>query len=94
MLPPHLSDEAMETPADAEVVTVAQSVAGELGLPSESIGVPFGCDVTKLSRAEIPGIIFGPGSIEQAHADVEFVDLDQVEKAFDFYRRFLLQFGK
>ena len=94
MLPPHLSDEAMETPADAEVVTVAQSVASELGLPSESIGVPFGCDVTKLSRAGVPGIIFGPGSIEQAHADVEFVDLDQVEMAFDFYRRFLLQFGK
>ena len=62
--------------------------------PAESIGVPFGCDVTKLSRAGIPGIIFGPGSIEQAHADVEFVDLDQVEKAFDFYRRFLLQFGQ
>jgi acetylornithine deacetylase len=94
MLPPHLSDEAMETPADAEVVAVAESVAGEFGLPTESIGVPFGCDVTKLSRAGVPGIIFGPGSIEQAHADVEFVDLDQVEKAFDFYRRFLLQFGK
>jgi len=94
LLTPHLSDEAMETSPSAEVVTVAESIAAELGLPGRSIGVPFGCDVTKLSRAGIPGIIFGPGSIEQAHADVEFVDLDQVELAFDFYRRFLLQFGK
>ena len=94
LLSPHLSDEAMETPPTAEVVTVAESIATELGLPGKSIGVPFGCDVTKLSRAGIPGIIFGAGSIEQAHADVEFVDLDQVEMAFDFYRRFLLQFGK
>lgn len=94
MLPPHLSDDAMETPPDADVVDVAESVAGELGLPAKSIGVPFGCDATKLSRAGIPSIIFGPGSIEQAHADVEYVELDQVEKAFAFYRSFLLQFGK
>jgi len=94
LLAPHLSDEAMETPATAEVVTVAESIATDLGLAAESIGVPFGCDVTKLSRAGIPGIIFGPGSIEQAHADIEFVDLDQVEMAFEFYRRFVMQFGQ
>ncbi len=94
MLPAHLSDDAMETPPEADVVGVAESVANELGLPAKSIGVPFGCDATKLSRAGIPSIVFGPGSIEQAHADVEFVELDQVEKAFAFYRRFLLQFGR
>lgn len=94
LLTPHLSDDAMETPATAAVVKVAESIAADLGLPAQSIGVPFGCDVTKLSRAGIPGIIFGPGSIAQAHADVEFVDLDQVKMAFDFYRRFLIQFGQ
>ena len=56
-------------------------------------GVPYGCDGTKLSRAGIPCIIFAPGSIDRAHGAVEYVELDQVEKALDFYRRFLLEFG-
>jgi len=92
--PPYLTDEAMETPADAGVVVVASRVLASLGLDPEPAGVPFGCDVTKLSRAGIPGVIFGPGSIDRAHGAVEYVEIDQVEKALDFYRRFLLEFGK
>lgn len=91
--PATLVDEAMETPADATVVKTASQVLVNLGENSESIGVPFGCDCTKLSRAGIPSIIFGPGSIDQAHGAVEFVETRQVEKAVEFYRDFLRSFG-
>ena len=91
--PSLLADEAMETPADSPVVQVSSQVLSRLGLDPEPIGVPFGCDCTKLSRAGIPSIIFGPGSIDQAHAAVEYVAVDQVEKALAFYRQFLLEFG-
>lgn len=91
--PAFLSDEAMETPADAAVVTTASRVLAAMGLPADPVGVPFGCDCTKLSRAGIPAVIFGPGSIDQAHTADEHVELEQVERAFDFYRRFLLEFG-
>jgi acetylornithine deacetylase len=37
--------------------------------------------------------VFGPGSIDQAHGAVEFVELEQVEKAFEFYRNFILRFA-
>lgn len=94
MLPPHLADEAMETPADSPVVTTASRTLAAMGLESAPAGVPFGCDCTKLSRAGIPSIIFGPGSIDQAHAAVEYVETNQVELALDFYRRFVLNFGK
>lgn len=90
--PPHLADEAMETPADSAVVVTASRVLAELGLDPEPAGVPFGCDCTKLSRAGIPSLIFGPGSIDRAHGAVEYVEIDQVETALAFYRRFLLSF--
>lgn len=93
VLSPDLADEAMETPVSEAVVQVGMSVLEEMKLESEPCGVPFGCDVTKLSRFGIPGVIFGPGSIDQAHADVEYVDVNEVEMAFDFYRRFLLNYG-
>ena len=93
MEPPDLVDEAMETPAGAEVVQVATRIADRLGLDGNPIGVPFGCDSTKLSRAGIPSIVFGPGSIDRAHTPEEYVELDQVETAVEFYRRFVLEFG-
>ncbi|MFT5471470.1 MAG: acetylornithine deacetylase/succinyl-diaminopimelate desuccinylase family protein [Verrucomicrobiales bacterium] len=91
--PPYLADEAMETPADAEVVNAMSRVLAELGHDPEPCGVPFGCDCSKLSRAGIPSVIFGPGSIDQAHGAVEFVEIKQVEAAFEFYKRFLMEFG-
>ena len=93
MAPPTLSDEAMETSITAPVVQVATRIARHLGLDENAIGVPFGCDATKLSRAGIPSIIFGPGSIKQAHTPSEYVELEQVDLALEFYRRFLLEFG-
>ncbi len=89
MLPPRLTDEAMETPADAEVVTTASRALEKLGLDPEPAGVPYGCDCTKLSRAGIPSIIFGPGSIDRAHGAIEYVEIDQVETATEFYREFI-----
>ena len=91
--PPRLSDNAMETPEDSPVMVAAAAVLSGLGLDSAPAGVPFGCDATKLHRAGIPSLIFGPGSIDQAHAAVEYVALDQVEIALAFHRRFLLSYG-
>jgi acetylornithine deacetylase/succinyl-diaminopimelate desuccinylase-like protein len=90
--PADLSDEAMETAPDSVVVRTAQEQLQSMGLDASVQGVPFGCDATKLSRAGIPSIIFGPGSIDQAHAAVEWVDVKEVEMAFDFLRGFLLNY--
>lgn len=88
-----LVDEALNTPPDAPVVTVAQAVSRSLGFNPEVCGVPFGSDASKLSRAGIPTVLFGPGSIDQAHSVDEFVELDQVTKAAAFYRQFILSFS-
>jgi acetylornithine deacetylase len=89
-----LLDETLETPLDADVVTTAAAVSCQLGLPSDAIGVPYGSDASKLSRrAGVPSIVFGPGSIDQAHAADESVPLHEVATAADFYREFLLRFS-
>jgi len=90
--PPMLVDEALETPSDSAVAQTASRVLREMGLPDELVGVPYGSDASKLSRKGVPSIIFGPGSIDRAHAAVEYVECDQVIQAEEFYRRFLLWF--
>jgi acetylornithine deacetylase ArgE len=90
--PPSIADPALETNADAQVAQVAKRVLTEMGLNGELTGVPYGSDASKLARHGVPSIIFGPGSIDRAHAAIEYVECDQVELAVSFYREFLLQF--
>jgi acetylornithine deacetylase/succinyl-diaminopimelate desuccinylase family protein len=90
--PPLLTDEALETPAESDAAQCASAVLRDMGLDAELCGVPFGCDASKLSRQGIPSLVFGPGSIDRAHAAVEYVELDQVQQAFEFYRNFILRF--
>jgi acetylornithine deacetylase len=63
-----------------------------MSLNATLCGVPFGSDASKLARGGIPSFIFGPGSIERAHAAVEYVEVEQVLRACEFYREFLLRF--
>lgn len=88
-----LVDEALDTPMNASLVSTARRVLRTMKLNDRPCGVPFGSDASKLSRAGVPAIVFGPGSIDQAHAADEYVELAQVEQAMEFYRRFVLDFG-
>ncbi|MDQ3331524.1 MAG: M20 family metallopeptidase [Planctomycetota bacterium] len=92
MEPPMLIDDALETPSDSAPARLASELLSEMGLDGTPAGVPFGSDASKLSRQGVPSLIIGPGSIDQAHAAVEYVEIDQVEKAFSFYREFILRF--
>lgn len=92
MEPPMLSDEALETSADSAPAQLASGVLAEMGLDATLGGVPFGSDASKLSRQGIPSLIIGPGSIDQAHAAVEFVEVAEVERALTFYREFITRF--
>lgn len=89
---PMLTDEALETLESEGVVQVASSVLSDLGLNASPCGVSFSCDASKLARAGVPTIVFGPGSIDRAHAAVEYVELDQVQLALEFHKRFLKSF--
>jgi len=90
---PTMADEALETPANSAPARAAAAVLSAMALDARPAGVPYGSDASKLSRQGIPSIVFGPGSIDRAHAAVEYVELTQVALAADFYHRFILQFG-
>jgi acetylornithine deacetylase len=92
MEPPMLTDEALETAADSAPAQLASALLTEMGRDGALCGVPFGSDASKLSRQGIPSLVIGPGSIDQAHGAVEFVEVAEVERAFDFYRNFILRF--
>jgi acetylornithine deacetylase/succinyl-diaminopimelate desuccinylase family protein len=89
---PILEDEAFETHCDTDLVRCALRVSEELGMNSMPLGVPFGTDASKFSRAGIPSIICGPGNIDRAHGATEYVEICQVKQAVEFYRRLMITF--
>ncbi|MEZ6151773.1 MAG: M20 family metallopeptidase [Pirellulaceae bacterium] len=91
--PPTLSDRPLETDARGPAVLSLVAVLDELGLPSTPCGVPFGSDASKFGALGIPSMIFGPGSIDQAHSAIEYIECSQVIQAAEIYRRFLLSYS-
>jgi acetylornithine deacetylase len=55
-------------------------------------GVAYGSDGTHIRQLGIETIIFGPGSIDQAHTECEYVEVDQVRAAFEYYQRIIEEF--
>lgn len=92
MEPAGLQDDPLETPADCAIASRTAEVLTEMGLDARPQGVPFGSDASKLAKAGIPSIILGPGNIEQAHTADEFVEIEQVERAFEVYRQLMKTF--
>lgn len=92
---PLLLDAALDTAPDAAISKAAAKTATQLQISPDLIGVPYGTDASKLQHeAGLPGIVFGPGTINVAHTPDEFVPIDEVEKAAEFYLQLAKNFGR
>jgi acetylornithine deacetylase len=54
----------------------------------DKVGVAYGTHASRLADAGIPSVVFGPGSIDQAHTRDEWIAIDQLELATEIYYRF------
>ena len=77
------------TPADDPSVLSLQAVLAQAGLETSTAGVAFGTDAGEFSARGWPGVVFGPGSIAQAHTKDEWVAIEEVETASSIFERLL-----
>jgi acetylornithine deacetylase len=73
-----ISRDPFETSAEDPFVQLVGRVSGE----SQPVGVSFWADSGLIAAAGIPTVLYGPLG-EGAHAEVEWVDLDSVERVRD-----------
>lgn len=93
MEPPLLYDAGLETPADASIARLSCSILKKMGYSDQVEGVAYGSDGTHIRALGIETIIFGPGSIDQAHTEREYIDIDQVQTAFEYYQHIIREFS-
>jgi acetylornithine deacetylase len=51
----------------------------------ELVGVPFGTDAAAIAATGVPTVVFGPGSIEQAHTADEYISIAELELATEIF---------
>lgn len=79
----------LETADDALATRATAAALAAEGLPADPGHVAFGTDAGVFGRVGMPGIVLGPGSIDVAHTDREFVPIDEVETMVRIFERLL-----
>jgi acetylornithine deacetylase/succinyl-diaminopimelate desuccinylase-like protein len=80
-------DPCLPLETDFELPMVRQFL--ETAAQRQPIGVDFFCDAAILAAAGIPSVVFGPGSIAQAHTADEWISLTSLEAATALLTRFI-----
>ncbi len=90
---PRLIDEGLDTLPNAPLVLAASAACEAARVGGIPVGVPYGTDASKLQvHRGIPAIVFGPGSIAQAHGADEFVPIEHLHRAVEVYAGIALRF--
>ena len=70
---------------DSPAETLVKAVAGA----NEANSVAFGTEAPCYQQAGMSVVVFGPGSIDQAHKPDEYIALEQVDACVEFMRRLM-----
>lgn len=89
---PYLTDPSYGTKLEEDKKQIVKEVLKKHGLHEQIIGLPYGCDASKLAKWGIPVFVFGPGSIEQAHTKEEYIEINQIGKASEVLKDLVLKF--
>lgn len=79
-------------PAAGRDDRAARAFCDALGLPVAE-PVDFWTEASLFSSSGLPSIVLGPGDIAQAHSANEWVALDQLEQAYEWYGRVVIGNG-
>ncbi|MCB9584642.1 MAG: M20/M25/M40 family metallo-hydrolase [Polyangiaceae bacterium] len=83
----HVEKPPLGVPQDSPAVVACGEALRALGLESAPTPVAFGTDAGLFDEAGMPCIVWGPGSILQAHTKDEYLKLEQLEAATRFFVR-------
>jgi acetylornithine deacetylase/succinyl-diaminopimelate desuccinylase family protein len=86
---PHLVVPGLDGEENEELVRILRDAIRGCNLAPVLRSARYVTDASLYAAKGIPAVVFGPGRIEQAHAEVEFVRLREVERAVEVYKKLL-----
>ncbi len=89
--PPYMEGLPLSDDDNGPLADRLADAVGEVAGGCRRVGVAYATDAAFIASAGVPTVVFGPGSIAQAHTDDEWVSLDQLEQAAESLYRFCRQ---
>ena len=83
--PPWIQSPALTDADNSQLAQAVLNCVARVDGDHSAIGVPYGTHASRTCAGGVPSIVFGPGSINQAHTKDEFLEIDQLEKAAEVY---------
>ncbi|NLX54427.1 MAG: M20 family metallopeptidase [Planctomycetaceae bacterium] len=83
--PPFLVSRGLSDRGNMELAARLQQILHRQGFAAQQIGGPYGTNAPFYASVGVPTVVFGPGSIEQAHTAAEWIAIDQLHTAVDVY---------
>ncbi len=75
----------LDTAENAEITLLAKNLSGR----NNHSKVAYGTEAGLFALADIPSVVIGPGSIDQAHKADEFIRITELEKCGRFLDRLI-----
>lgn len=86
---PFLSSPGLSDANNGELAgKLSEAIKGQ-ELPGECFGVSYGTNAPHYAAMGCPSVVFGPGSIDQAHTKDEWLEISQLEAASEILFNFI-----
>lgn len=70
-----------------QLVERLQTLVQSTGRACQQLGAPWGTDGAAFSAAGVPTVVFGPGSVQQAHTADEFIDIAELARGTELFEQ-------
>ncbi|MBN1446102.1 MAG: ArgE/DapE family deacylase [Candidatus Omnitrophica bacterium] len=88
---PKLHNDAYAIPADHPLVETMKQAASDSGRTPEVEGFIASCDARLFNKVgRMPVVVFGPGSLGDAHSDTEKIDTEEIRAAGEILTRTII----
>ncbi|TWT63886.1 M20 family metallopeptidase [Rubinisphaera italica] len=81
---PSLADDFNQNLAES----LLNTINGIVDTPRVKQGAWYGTDASTFAAGGVPSVVFGPGSIAQAHTADEWIEIEQLRQACEIYYQF------
>ena len=82
-------DYQLDPTVNREFALQISEILIEMGFSGEQSGAGYGTDASTYSKAGIPAVVIGPGSINQAHTKDEWLEIAELDKSVSVYKQIM-----
>ena len=85
--PPFMQSSGLSDANNGPLAARLVQLVRQLDRESKLVGAPFGTDAAAIGASGVPTVVFGPGSVRQAHTVDEFMAVSELKLATNIYHR-------